>query len=1098
MKLLSTFLPISMGLFLFPQAAFSAPFIIRDGHANAEIIIGEDASRTTRLAADELQLTVEKISGAKLPVTTNPSGAEVAIYVGESPHLQKLGVTAKGLKYGAYRIASGENWLALIGDDTEFVPTEPWAKNNSDRKTLQQRWQEVSGLPYGVPHGGMYKNRRRMPAELAKEPGESFWGFDERGSYNAVCGYLRSLGVRWYLPGELGEVIPKMTSLPLPRIDQTVEPDFEIRQFSARIGNCDDEVTRWIMRLGTRNVYGLMIAHGMHAMTHPEMLKTEKPNWFALYGGKRDTVTGKRLNHLCYSNEDLFRETVKWTRTQFDVYDFEGVSIMPPDAYISICQCHLCEGKQIDEMGSRGKLSNHVWDFANRVAKEVGKSHPGKLIVCCAYGANTDPPTNIEKLEPNVQVVIVGGRRPRNSLPEQREYIDQLRAGWQKLATRPIMIFENYPFSSRGTYVPAYVARVNGESINATKGVSRGEDIWLSFPRRHDDPNIGFDHFQVYFTARMYWGGKDADAGEMLEEYCEKFYGPAGPKMREFFDFCEPNYQAMHTELEPVEKALAMFDAANASVKPDSIYAKRLALIDSFLERLRSKAAQLSQGRGPVPKLRTVWDPKEPIVIDGKLDDQYWVETPASSTGRLRELQTGGEPIFGTTIKAGWDRGGQNLYFGIRCNERPGEKLNITAKDREDQSIWYGDCVEILLETDAHRYYQIAVNPAGALVDLDRGAEKSARFRWESQAEVATHIADDHWTVEIRIPVTEDENDPLNQVVGHKPSQSLPWFFNICRQRIRENGAEHSAFSPTGTKGFHVPLRFAHFYDGRSHAFGVDETVTDFLIEYNKAAKLKRSRKYKEALPLFLALADYDKASDDQKSRVLAEASACARWAGDYEKAIELAKQIPVESIAKTATMEVLSQQRNWEAVIEQFGDEDLSKWPFTQIGAAAAIRGRAYLGAKIGDKAEADFQLATEYTSDIRTRLSILSAMARNRETVLKDDKLALETWRKIAASTTNTGSAEYYTGLQGAARILTKQEKYEEAIGILDQVDAKKLSGSWAPSMLFSRAETLAAAGRKDEAIKAYRAVIDHEAVHNNHREKAKQAIAELSGNE
>ncbi|MFT5471238.1 MAG: putative negative regulator of RcsB-dependent stress response [Verrucomicrobiales bacterium] len=1088
------FLPFALLAFL-PAAAGAQTFIAEDGQPRAEIVIADDASRTTRLAAAELQTTVEKMSGAKLPIVAKP-GDSVSIYVGESEHTRKLGVTAKGLEHGAYRMTSGENWLALVGDDTEFVPKEPWATNNGGRQKLQARWEEASGLPYGVPNGGMYKNRKRMPEELAKEDGENFWGFDERGSYNAVCGFLRSLGVRWYLPGELGEVIPDMPTIPLPKVDETVKPDFEIRQFSARIGNCDDEVTRWIMRLGTRNVSGLMIAHGMHTMTHPDKLKTDKPDWFALYGGKRDTQTGKRLNHLCYSNADLFTETVRWARAQFDVYDSESVSIMPPDAYGSICQCDLCEGKQIDEMGARGKLSNHVWDFANRVAKEVAKTHPDKLIACCAYGANTEPPTNIDKLEPNVQVVIVGGRRPRNSLPEQREYVDNLRAGWLKLTDQPIVIFENYPFTGRGVYLPAFVARTNAQSINATKGLFRGEDIWLSFPRSHDDPNIGFDHFQVYFTARMYWGGKDADVVAMLEEYCNSFYGPAGPKMMEFFDYCEANYQAMEDELEPAETALAMLEEAKSSVAPDSVHAKRLALIDDFLNALRSKAEQLGQGRGPVAKMRTVLGPRDPIVIDGKLDDEYWVRHRDWSVTPLRELQTGGQPIFGTTVMAGWDRGGQNVYFAIRCEERPGEKLNITATKHDDEAIWYGDVVEILLDTDSHSYYQIAINPAGALADLDRGVDKSARFRWESQAEVATHVAEDHWIVEIRIPVTEDENDPLNQVIGRKPSQSLPWHFNICRQRARENGTELSAVSPTGAAGFHHPLKFGHFHDGGSHAFDVDETVTDFLIEFSAAAKLKNSRKYDEAMAAFLALADHEEATDLQKSGVLAEGAACARLTGDYEEALALAARIPLEPIAKTARMENLSGQRSWDAIVEEFGGEDLRQWPFTEIGAAAAVRGRAFSAAEIGDKADADFQLALEFTSNTRSRTNILSAMARNRETVLQDDDLALETYRQIAASTTNTGSAEYFSGLQAAARILTKRKEFDDAIKILDQVDAEKLAGSWAPSMFLSRAETLAAAGRKDEALAAYRAVLKSESAHKAHQEKAEAAIADLSG--
>ncbi len=1090
---MNRFLPLIV--FLLPAFASAAPRLVEDGRSNAVIVIPENPPRSTRWAAKELQETLEKISGAKLPIAKEP-GAGVTVYVGESEHLRKLGVTAEGLKHGAYRMVSGKDWLALVGDDTDFTPIEPWAKNNSGREQLQTRWEESSGLPYGVPNGGMYKNRERMPADIAVSEREYFWGFDERGSFNAVCGFLRDLGARWYLPGDLGEVLPELPTIPLPRVDKTVEPDFEIRQFSARFGTCDDDVTRWLMRLGTRNVNGLMIAHGMHTMTHPEKLKSRHPDWFARYGGKRDTVTGKRLNHLCYSNPELFRETVKWARAQFDIYDFEGVSIMPPDAYISICQCELCDGGQIDEMGSRGKLSNHVWDFVNRVAKEVGRTHPGKLIVCCAYGANTDPPTNIRKLEPNVQVVIVGGRRPRSSLPEQRGYIDNLRAGWVKLAARPIMIFENYPFTARGTYVPAFVARVNGESINATKGLSRGEDIWLSFPRFHDDPNIGFDHFQIYFTARMYWGGGNADVGALLEEYCNRFYGAAGPRMLEFFDYCELNYQAMHDQLEPVEKALALFDAAKARVRPDSVFARRLALIDSFLERLRSKAAQLAQGRGPVPRVRTVWEPRVPIVIDGKLDDAFWERHRNWTVNRLRELQTGGRPVYGTSVLAAWDRGGHNLYFAIRCDERPGEKLNIVGKEHDDQSIWYGDCVEILLETDAHRYYQIAVNPAGALVDLDRGADKAAWFRWESQAEVAARVADDHWTVEIRIPVTEDENDPLNQVIGHKPSQSLPWHFNICRQRIRGNGAELSAISPTGARSFHVPLKFAHFYDGRSHAFDVDETVTDFLIEFNRAAKLKSGRKFKEAIAAFEALAVRPEASDLQKSRVLAEAAACARFLRDHEKAAGLAARIPLAPQAGIARMENLSAQRKWTEAVKEFGEVDLSQWPFTEIAAAASVRGRAHYGARNGAAAEADFQLALEYISDPRARLSLLGAIARNRESVLKDEVRALAAWREIADSRTNTGGADYFAGIQGAARLLARQGQFDKALEMLDRVDAEKLGGTWSATMLFQRAETLAAAGRREEALKACRALLKNKAAGRALREKAEAFLQKHNG--
>ncbi len=1103
MKVLHSFL-----VFLLLGATLdAAPFLVRDGQPQAEILVGEKPLRSVRLAAAEFQESIEKISGARLPIRFSSKGdLPVKVYIGESDFTRRQGISTDDLKYGAYRIKTGGDWMVLVGQDTEFVPHEPWAKSNNDRvKNLQAAWEKASGTPYGAPNGGMYKERGRLPAktglpddvEVGRNDRFDFWAYDERGSFNAVCGFLRTLGMRWYLPGELGEVVPSMRSIPLPPMDEVVRPDFEVRQFSGRFATLDEETLKWTLRLGVRSLYGLMIAHGMDTMTHPDVLKSMHPDWFALYGGKRDTETGKRLNHLCYSNEELFRETVRWARAQFDVYDYESVSIMPPDAYIAICQCALCEGKEIAEMGARGKLSNHVWDFVNRVAREVGKTHPGKKIVCCAYGANTQPPTNIDKLEPNVQVVIVGGRRPRNSQPEQREEIRKLREGWIEKTTNPIMIFENYPFTARGTYLPAFVARTIGDSINATKGVSRGEDIWLSYPRKLDDPAIGFDHFQVYFTARMWWGGKEANAEGLLEEYCQLFYGAAGSRMKAFFDYCELNYQAMDDSKEKVDKALALFTSAKQAVPGDSIHGQRLGLIDRFLDALRSKAEQLGQKRGPVAKLRTVWEPKEPIVIDGKLDDLYWSECPSSSVGGLRELQTGAQPTFGTRVMAAWDKGGNNLYFGIRCEERKGEPLNVATNKREDQSLWYGDAIEILLDTDSHRYYQIAVNPAGALVDADRGADKSAWFRWESQVEVATHVAEDHWTVEIRIPVTDDENDPLNQVIGRKPSQSLPWHFNICRQRIRENGSEFSALSPTGKASFHVPLKFAHFYDGRSHSFDVDETVTDFLIELGKAEKLHKGRKYTPALEAFLSLAGQKGITDFQKSRCLDRAADCARNLKDLDRASELAASIPIEAVAKKVDMENRMARRDMEGIVAAHGGEHLDEWPFWQVGEAAFYRGLAQGAMKQGREAEKDLRLVLEFTPDTRRQLSILRLLALNEERVLGNDTKALDYYLQMVGSKTNTNGADYFYGIQGAAQLLSRLGRHQEAIEVLDKVDAAKLPGSWRGAMFLARTRALSAADRKQEAIEAGEEVLKSPGVQKAHEQIARDLLEKLKGN-
>ena len=49
-------------------------FIVENGQPRAEIVIAEKPLRSVRIAADDLQTFVQKMSGARLPIVTEPSG----------------------------------------------------------------------------------------------------------------------------------------------------------------------------------------------------------------------------------------------------------------------------------------------------------------------------------------------------------------------------------------------------------------------------------------------------------------------------------------------------------------------------------------------------------------------------------------------------------------------------------------------------------------------------------------------------------------------------------------------------------------------------------------------------------------------------------------------------------------------------------------------------------------------------------------------------------------------------------------------------------------------------------------------------------------
>ena len=1087
-----------MFVLLFPALTVAEPFLVENGQPNAEIIIAKDPARTVHLAARDLQDYVEKITGAKLKITSEPGGLPMKVYVGESGHTQRLGIATDELKHGAYRIVSGGNWLVLIGRDSNFTPVEPWPKSNADISSgkMQAEWDRITGAHWGYTQSQLHKHysgRNQLfgtPDETRTddEGNVHVWTYDERGSFNAVCGFLRDLGVRWYMPGDIGEVVPETKSIALPAVDKTVHPDFPMRILNFRPSVYGRDAMMWGFRLGVRQPYGRQAAHGMSHMTDNERTLKNHPDWFALYGGQRQNDPQIKNNQLCYSNEELFRETVRFVQVQLDHFDMDVVSVQPPDGYTAMCQCRLCEGKDSPELGERGRLSNYVWNFVNRVAKEVGRTHPDKKISNLAYGIYTEPPSNIDKLEPNIQVIIVGGRRP---LSEDREDLRRLRAAWEKKTDAPFEIFENYPFTGRGFYLPAYMPRLLGEGINETKGQSRGEDIWITMDFKENA--IGYNHFLLYFTARMYWGGPGKDPVAMFSEYVEKFYGPVAAEMGAFFSYCEKHWRAMDKDGERAEEALRLFAIAKEKVAADSVHGQRVSLIDHYLDRLRSKAGQLSQKRGPVPKLRVVSTGKKkpPVVIDGKLDDFAWENIPNASKGSLRELQTGRIATYRTQFMVEWI--GNDLFFAIRCEEPPGEELNIASERDGDQAIWYGDCVEIEIATDVHSYYQLAVNPAGALVDLDRGASHNQWFNWSSKAEVATSTADDHWIVEVRLPITSDENDPLNQVVGSKPTASLPWFVNVCRQRVRENGTEWSAFSPTGTGGFHEPMKFAHFHAGNSTKFPADHSVTDHIIAGREAHALTASRRWDEALAAFLKMAEAEKATSFQKSDALLQAARCAAAAKDFERADELAGQIPIESVAKTAQMNNLIAQRKLLKVATKFADEDLSQWPFWQIGEGAYARGRAFYFAKNGKRTEADLKLALEHEPDPRTRVSIRQMMAHNREINLGDDAGALALYRANFEGKTGIGGADEFRSVDRAAQILSGQGRHDEALAVFGVVDFENTRGFWLHEMLISKASALAAAERMADAKALMERVAQDPGASDSHRKRT----AEVLGN-
>lgn len=792
-------------------------WLVRDGRPQAEIVIAEEPARATRLAAQELQTYLEKISGARLEIVTEPGDGLAQIFVGISPYTEELGLDTDGLAYGAFRMASGPDWLALLGPDENYEPAEPWGRSRqrSEQARMNQEWDEITGQIFWNPFHSLY---RFYNEDL------DIWAFDDRGTLHAVHEFLRDLGVRWYSPGDQGEVIPEKPNIELPKVERVVEPDFKMRSVGwwYEFVGVSEEDALWRLRLGLHeghDVAGItQQVHGMKYVHRRQEVRDAHPEYYAVWGGERAT-DHKDSGAPCLSSEELFQKHLAYARAVFDHFDEPMISIDMVDGYSrGVCECELCQGQAEPERGALGRMSEYVWGYVNRVAQALYESHPDRMVSGLAYGAYREPPETIEEFSPNLALILMPSRRSMDD-PDALAEDEAIRAAWlEKLPSGQLMTFTNFIHNwprSAWAGVPVYFPRATAAYLRSVRGVVDGEIFGVYEhirPEEHDWDSLAVPHLDLYVTSRLWWD-VDQDLDDLLEEYYRLFFGPAEAEMRAYIEYCEANYERMQREPEPIGKAIELLETAQAAVESGSIYDERIQAIARYTSGLEHLQAQLERSREDVPRARLL--PNRALggkELDGRLDNpDYW---PEVRTLPLTDVETGDSVSsdLRTWVRVFWADGA--VYFGIWCGESNMDLVKAAAAADETLDWAEGDYVEVLLETLTHSYYQIVVTPSGVLFDSDL-SEQGVGEAWSSNAEAAVHLGENYWSAEIRIPLEGEgarDLDPRTGVDGRMPTRTFTWHFNVGRQRVRDGEVERFAFSPTGSPGFDVVERFAEMW----------------------------------------------------------------------------------------------------------------------------------------------------------------------------------------------------------------------------------------------------------------------------------------------
>ena len=761
--------------------------LVKDGKPVAEIVLSESASPSVKAAGSELQRHIEKISGAKLPIVDKVSPTVPnQVYIGESDYTRELGISLDDVKLDGFKIVADKNYVVLAGKEfyRELI-LKKWMVSPQQRL---KDWQELAGHKWRVP--GIIDFRT-----YSKELG--FFVFDGTGTLYAVYDLLGQLGMRWYMPTELGIVYPEQKNISVKNQNIKREPEFPIREFEPVQGTFKDEFLWYkFMKVGSSFIYPQEHSLGS-VLKYPEGNPKEN---YGVVNGKTDYHVPK----LSYAG--LRQDLVTYLDKMLQAFpELKYASITPPDGWSRMDDADVAAGwnKQA-ERGRIGSFSDYTWDFIMDIRKRMMEKYPDLKFITYAYSSNKLTPTVPEKIPENASVVFCQ-TSSQFMLPASRDDL-KIREEWlKKMSNNDIMVFEYYyeHAPNRGfPPIPVIFTKFMKQSFDGMYERCRiGIFVCISWDYQSKQAVLrrpGLSHLMLYLHNRLCWD-RNLDMQAVLDEYYALFFGPAKAEMKEFHEFAEQVWTRPAPReitlsggfLKPadVDRYFDILKRAKAKAG-DSVYGKRIDLIAGEMEPLKILFDNLKRTG---PDIRG-FEVKEAAKIDGDLTKPFWLDRPysADSFYKLRDIVTGEYPQhLNTSVSFRWLADNSALVVGIECLEPKMDRVRESCKDRDSTGIYANDNVEIMLETPQGIRPKIVVNPAGTVLDECITANLADLASFYTINNVAIKKYPDRWTVELQI-----DTKPIS---GERPTSSFPWGVQVNRQRLAGNTPEHYMLSPSGT-----------------------------------------------------------------------------------------------------------------------------------------------------------------------------------------------------------------------------------------------------------------------------------------------------------
>lgn len=475
--------------------------VVEQGQSPYSIYRDLNAPGSVKRAAGELQRVIEKATGVKLPIKTAPDESP-AIFLGNTAAAQAAGLD-KDLPENGFRITTKGQNIFILGRDSADG---------------QERW---TGMP---------------------EQGTLF------GTYEFL---ERVTNVRWLMPSDLGEDVPKADKLVVNDLDIRAKPPISLR-YLLGVKDRRPDVGYWKTRSKldiNQGGVGPSWAHSFNSYP-PDAVRKANPEFMPVKkDGTRAPVPPANHPHVqyCLSNPQLIEAFADAIMADFEKAPKRYSSSMAPDEGAEWCECPECSklAMAIPEhwknLGvNEPQRTPVVLNFYNEVAKRVRAKYPERVLGGMVYQDYLVPLEKPITMEPNmvIGIAINSAYGFKFYQPKRREIVQQLFDEWAKYGV-PLGYYDYSTWMRNWFGLPLPPGRpllkwlfpmIAKNHVTILKYF--GMEPW------------GYGAVQNYMVAKLMWN-PEADVDALYHEFLTRAYGPeAAPLIDRMYNLIEERLQA--------------------------------------------------------------------------------------------------------------------------------------------------------------------------------------------------------------------------------------------------------------------------------------------------------------------------------------------------------------------------------------------------------------------------------------------------------------------------------------------------------------------------------------------------------------------------